>query len=74
MGFCLSVLTASLGVAQFLTVIVAIQWIFAFTVMALLFVASVIVAFPEATGIHYNRGQVVSADRERAPLLANEDA
>lgn len=51
---------------------IALQWIFAFTIMALLFLASVIVAFPEATGVQLGRGRVVSADRERAPLLANE--
>jgi len=73
LGFALSVLTAALGVAQFLTVIVALQWIFAFTIMALLFVGSVIVAFPDATGIQLGRGQVVDEDRERAPLLSNEN-
>jgi len=72
MGFCLSILAAALGVSQFLTVIVALQWIFAFTIMAALFVGSVIVAFPEATGINIGRGTVVNEDRERAPLLANE--
>lgn len=34
MGFALSVLSASLGVAQFHRQIVAFQWIFAFTIMA----------------------------------------
>jgi hypothetical protein len=55
-----------------LTVIVALQWIFAFTIMAVLFVGTVIVAFPDATGIDIGRGNVVSEDRERAPLLAND--
>jgi hypothetical protein len=40
--------------------------------MALLFLASLIVAFPDATGFTFRRGAVVSADRERAPLLADE--
>jgi hypothetical protein len=40
--------------------------------MAVLFVGSVIVAFPEATGIDIGHGNVVGEDRERAPLLANE--
>lgn len=71
-GFALSILTAALGVSQFLTVIVAIQWIFAFTIMAILFIVSLIVAFPNATGIDVGRGHVVDQDRERAPLLANE--
>jgi hypothetical protein len=72
LGFSLSVLTAALGVAQFLTVIVAIQWIFAFTIMAVLFIFSVIIAFPDATGINVGRGHVVSEDREREPLLRSE--
>ncbi|KAF2665688.1 DUF1774-domain-containing protein [Microthyrium microscopicum] len=71
-GFALSTLTAALGVSQFLTVIVALQWIFAFTIMAVLFVLSVIVAFPDATGVELGRGHVVSADREREPLLQGE--
>jgi hypothetical protein len=62
-----------LGVAQFLTVIVALQWIFAFTIGATLFVGSVLVAFPEVFGVNVGRGHVVSEDRERAPLLANEN-
>jgi len=71
-GFALSILSAALGVSQFLTVIVAIQWIFAFTIMAVLFIVSFIVAFPDATGIDVRRGHVVSEDTERAPLLAND--
>jgi len=69
-GLSLSVLTASLGVGQFFTAPIALQWIFAFTIMALLFLASLIVAFPEASGVTVRRGVVVSEDRERAPLLA----
>jgi hypothetical protein len=42
--------------------------------MAILFLASVVVAFPDATGVQFRRGQVVSQDRERAPLLANENS
>ena len=34
MGFCLSVLSASLGVAQFHRQVVAFQWIFAFVIMS----------------------------------------
>jgi len=69
-GFCLSVLTCALGVHQFLLAIVALQWIFAFTIMALLFLASVVVAFPDATGVQFRRSRVVEADAERAPLLS----
>ena len=65
--------TIALGVGQFLTHAIALQWIFAFTIMALLFLFSVIVAFPDATGFTFRRGAVVDADRERAPLLANEN-
>jgi len=72
LGFCLSVLLCALGVYQFLIAIVALQWIFAFTLMAVLFLASVVVAFPDATGVQFGRGQIVEADRERAPLLADE--
>ncbi|TID23679.1 DUF1774-domain-containing protein [Venturia nashicola] len=74
MGFCLSVLTAALGVSQFLTVIVAVQWIEAFTIMALLFVASVGIAAPGIFGKDIKRGDVVSEDRERAPLLAGGES
>jgi len=72
MGFCLSVMATALGVHQFLLAIIALQWIFAFTIMAILFLASVVVAFPDATGVQFGRGRVVSEDRERAPLLAND--
>ncbi|KAK4100254.1 DUF1774-domain-containing protein [Parathielavia hyrcaniae] len=50
MGFALSVLSASLGVAQFLRQVIALQWIFAFTIMAVLFVMTVLVAVPAWTG------------------------
>lgn len=60
----------ALGVSQFLIVIVALQWIFAFTIMALLFVLSVAVAAPGVIGWELaKRGAIVSEDRERQPLL-----
>lgn len=65
MGFALSVLSASLGVAQFFRQVVAFQWIFAFTIMAVLFVSTVIVAVPAWVGTRQR-----PADAERAPLLA----
>lgn len=65
MGFALSVLSASLGVAQFFRQVVAFQWIFAFTIMAVLFVSTVIVAVPAWAGTRQR-----PADAERAPLLA----
>lgn len=70
MGFCLSTLAASLGVGQFLRQIVAFQWIFAFTIMAVLFVLTVGIALPGVFGkeISFRRDTQV-ADQERAPLL-----
>lgn len=60
--------------SQFITVIVAVQWIEAFTIMALLFVVSTAVAVPGIFGKDpFKRGDVVSEDRERAPLLAGGD-
>lgn len=73
MGFCLSVLSASLGVAQFFRQIIAFQWIFSFTIMAVLFVFTAIVALPVWTGrdVPWARQQSsAGADTERAPLLA----
>jgi len=72
MGFNLSVLSAALGVAQFESKFIALQWIFAFTIMATLFVFTVIIAVPAWTGreIKWRRGEPV-ADQERAPLLSD---
>jgi len=73
MGFCLSVLSFAIGVSQFLTRVIAFQWIFAFIIGAILFVLSLGVAFPQALGRDpFKRGEIVSEDRERAPLLTNE--
>ncbi|KAI9677733.1 MAG: hypothetical protein M1829_002505 [Trizodia sp. TS-e1964] len=70
MGIELSILTAALGVGQFLTKTIAFQWIFAFTIMAALFVLSLIIALP---GLGLRReGAVVSEDRERQPLLDDQ--
>jgi hypothetical protein len=68
MGFSLSVLAAAIGVSQFLRQVIALQWIFAFVIMAVLFIATVTVAVPAWTGreIKWNRS---SDDAERAPLL-----
>lgn len=69
MGFNLSVLSAAIGVSQFLRQVIALQWIFAFVIMAVLFVATVTVAVPAWTGkeLKWKRGD--DADAERAPLL-----
>jgi len=74
MGFALSILTASLGVGQFFTKTIAFQWIFAFTIMGVLFLATLLIAIPGIFGkaISLRREQsVVPADQERAPLLAD---
>lgn len=73
MGFELSILSAAIGVSQFLTHVIAFQWIFAFIIMAILFVLSLVVGVPGLLGRDlFPRGEVVSEDRERAPLLAEE--
>lgn len=75
MGFALTILTAALGVGQFLLLIIAFQWIFAFTIMATLFVLTLLIAIPGIFGreIGFRREVVViSEDRERAPLLEDQ--
>jgi hypothetical protein len=72
MGFALSILTAALGVGQFLRQVIAFQWIFAFTIMGTLFLCTLVVAVPGIFGkeISFRRDTtVVADDRERAPLL-----
>lgn len=72
-GFSLSVLSAAIGVAQFYDRIIAFQWIFAFTIMAVLFVSTVVVAVPAWTGKDFGWGRKTAApaDQEHAPLLAD---
>jgi len=72
MGFELSILTAAIGVSQFLRQVIAFQWIFAFTIMAVLFLATLVIAVPGIFGkeVSFTRVTVVvPADQERAPLL-----
>jgi Fungal protein of unknown function (DUF1774) len=70
MGFALSILTAAIGVSQFFRHGIAYQWIFAFIITALLFVATLVIALPGVFGGSFRRDiLVVAADRERAPLL-----
>lgn len=73
MGFWLSILSASLGVAQFKDKIVAFQWIFAFTIMAVLFSASFVLAVASWSGRELGFGKKAqdNGDAERAPLLAD---
>ncbi len=75
MGFTLSILTASLGVGQFFTKAIAFQWIFAFIIMGILFIATLGIALPGIFGKDWtiSRDQnVVLADQERAQLLDDE--
>ncbi|KAF2442960.1 DUF1774-domain-containing protein [Karstenula rhodostoma CBS 690.94] len=67
-GFALSYLAFSTGVGQFLSKIpiLQLQWIFAFTIGALLFILSLGVSSGRTP---LEGGEVVSEDRERAPLL-----
>jgi hypothetical protein len=69
MGFSLSVLSAAIGVAQFLRQVIALQWIFAFVIMAVLFVATVTVAVPAWSGKEFKWKRSSNTDAERAPLL-----
>jgi hypothetical protein len=75
MGFALSVLAASLGVQQFLIKIIALQWIFAFVIMGVLFVATLAIAVPGIFGEQIRLRSVEEAaptDQERAPLLDDQ--
>lgn len=70
-GLGLSVLAFSTAVGQFLTKIpiLQVQWIEAFVIGGLLFLLSAAVASGKDL---VGRGAVVSEDRERAPLLAED--
>jgi hypothetical protein len=72
MGFWLSSLAAAIGVGQFLRQIVALQWIFAFVIMALLFLGTLGVAVPAWTGKEIKWRRAPESDAERAPLLNDE--
>ncbi|KAK2731245.1 ATP synthase F0 [Colletotrichum kahawae] len=73
MGFSLSVLSAAIGVAQFYDKVIAFQWIFAFTIMAVLFVSTLVIAYPAWSGKEYSwPRRSAPADQERAPLLADD--
>jgi len=73
MGFALSILSAAIGVAQFKRQVIAFQWIFAFIIMAILFIMTATVAVPAMTGRDVRWRRTAAADQERAPLL-NEGA
>ncbi|RPB03831.1 DUF1774-domain-containing protein [Choiromyces venosus 120613-1] len=67
-GFATAFLTAGLGVGQFFTKIIALQWIFAFTIMAIVFLFTLAVAVPGIYGTDTGL-EAGGGDRERAPLL-----
>ncbi|CAM1511287.1 Fc.00g088000.m01.CDS01 [Cosmosporella sp. VM-42] len=69
MGFSLSVLAAAIGVSQFLHQVIAFQWIFAFIIMSILFIMTVVVAVPAWTGRDVSWSRAPPQDQERAPLL-----
>lgn len=74
MSMNLSVLTAALGVGQFFVQTIALQWIFAFVIMALLFVATCVFAVPQWIGDRDSALLVAAAvedaeNTERSPLL-----
>lgn len=53
----------------------AVQWAEAFTIGALLFIGSLVVAVPGIFGKDpVKRGEIVGQDRERAPLLGDQNA
>lgn len=65
--------TTALAVHQFGLKIIAFQWIFAFVIMGVLFLASLVFAAPEVFGDKGPRSQGgVGEDRERQPLLNDE--
>lgn len=68
-GFATSYLMFGLGVGQFFTKIIALQWIFAFIIAATLFVGSCIVAVTPVPTSHVDVEEAPRSD-ERAPLLA----
>ncbi len=69
MGFALSVLSAAIGVAQFQRQTVALQWIFSFIIMSLLFLMTVGIAVPTWAGRDLKWRRTQTEDQERAPLL-----
>lgn len=65
----------ALALGQLGTKVVAFQWIFAFIIAGILFVFSIAVAAPKLFGASRSarqEGAIVSEDRERAPLLADD--
>lgn len=72
LGYCLSLLTLSLAIRQFAMKIIALQWIFAFTIFAIFTVVSIYVSTTKYAGrdsLFRRVAHPESSDREREPLL-----
>ncbi|KKA28537.1 hypothetical protein TD95_002240 [Thielaviopsis punctulata] len=84
MGFSLAVLTWALAMGQFWEKIIALQWIFAFVIMGVLFLASFAVAIPIWTGRQVawlngaeEQGRIAASqgsEGERRPLIGEQQA
>lgn len=75
LGLELAILAFSTGLGQVLTppYVLQLQYVFAFTISGLLLLLSIAVGVPGILGREpFPRGQIVSEDQERAPLLADE--
>jgi len=70
-GFCTAYLAAGLGVGQFFIEAFALQWPFAFAVMAITFLGSLVVAIPSILGRDTSY-QATGRYGERAPLLHDD--
>ncbi|KAJ5734287.1 hypothetical protein N7493_003073 [Penicillium malachiteum] len=76
LGYCLSFLTLSLAVQQFSIKIIALQWIFAFTIFGVFLFVSLYISTTKYAGrdsLFRRVAHPESTDRERQPLL-NEEA
>ncbi|KAJ6104311.1 hypothetical protein N7523_010631 [Penicillium sp. IBT 18751x] len=72
LGYCLSFLTLSLALRQFAVKIIALQWIFAFTIFGIFTAVSLYVSTTTYTGrdsLFRRVAHPESSDREREPLL-----
>jgi len=75
MGVELAILAFSLALGQLATKVVAFQWIFAIVIAGILLILSIAVAAPKLFGADRSarhEGAIVSEDRERAPLLDDD--
>ncbi|KAL5596821.1 hypothetical protein BROUX41_006495 [Berkeleyomyces rouxiae] len=75
MGFSLGVLTWALAMGQIMEKLVSLQWVFAFVIMGMLFVASFMVAVPAWTGRRMawlGSNESADAEGERRPLIPDQ--